>query len=409
MSILNLKKREVVDYSLMFLLISISGNPFFSGKIIAACVFFYAFFLFIKRKNKFNKEFSVLFLFLVIVTILQSFKFNFFPITTLSGVYIRVLTAYFVVKVVGFRFISYYINILYFIAVTSLIFYLISNISINILIPFSVNTSNIESVYPRFSVFGVFTYIKDFTIRNSGPFWEPGAFSGYLILAFIFNFFSHLKNKKKIRLLLLISIITTMSTTGYIAVFVFYLFSIQKKIKSTLLKFFVFAILLFAGFFAFSQINFLGNKIDKQISNTKQIQDLETSGSGRFLSYLKDVKDFEGHEFIGRGFHSETRFLYKIENQIRTVGLTDIIVKMGLPFILFMFFMFYESLRSFLFFHNYNEQIFVFTLFLTFLILLTSEVYFNYSLFWAFLFLKFIYPSKKSLLKYNLNQTNKLK
>ena len=113
------------------------------------------------------------------------------------------------------------------------------------------------------------------------------------------------------------------------------------------------------------------------------------------MSLLKDIEDFKGHEIIGRGFHSKTRYLYQIENQIRTVGLTDIIVKMGLPFFIIIMCMLYYSLTSFLNFNYNNKKIFIVGSFLVIITLLMSQVYFNYPFFWSILFLNFVYTKKK--------------
>ena len=311
------------------------------------------------------------------------------------GVYIKVLTAYLVVKILDFKFIISYIKVFYFLSVTSIVFYIISNLQINILTPISINTSSIESLYPRYSVYGLFTYIPRSIIRNSGQFWEPGAFAGYLMLAFIFNFFSYLKNKKKIGMVLLIAILTTMSTTAYLSIFVFSLFTFYKKINSIIIKFIAVCIMIFGGYYSSTKIDFLGEKIVAQMSVLNEDVDLESSDSARFLSLLKDIKDFDGHEIIGRGFNSETRFFYDRPNQIRTVGLTDIMVKLGLPFFIIIMLMLYHSLSSLLNFNNYNKKIFVVSSFSSILILLMSQLYFNYPLFWCLLFLKFVYPKKK--------------
>lgn len=395
MSILNVKKREVVDYSLMFLLISISGNPFFSGDLVPIFVFLYSLTVFSFRKKRINKNEIPFFLILTLVLIFQSLKFNFFPITTLLGVYIRVLTAYLVVKILDFKFIISYIKVLYFLSITSIVFYIINNLSINILTPISINTSGIESLYPRYSVFGLFTYIPGYSIRNSGPFWEPGAFSGYLVLALFFNYFNPIKYKKNKQLVLLTTIVTTMSTTGYICILIFYLLVYQKKIKNLFIKFFVSLLFIGAAANGFTEIDFLWNKIQTQYTAIDENSDGETEGSGRFLSVIKDLDDIEGHEFFGRGFHSKTRFKYTIKNQIRTVGLTDIMVKMGLLFFIFMMHMLFSSFKHFFYFHNIQSQFLLFSFFVCILVTLTSQVYFDFALFWCFLFLKFVYPKKK--------------
>lgn len=395
MNFYRINTRKAVDYLLMFLLISISGNPFFSGEHILIGVFFYSFYIFIKRKNIIPRKFFYFFVLLVIITVLQSLKFSFFPIVTLLGIYIRVLTAYLVVRVIDFKFIDRYVKTLYAIAITSLIFYLISNIAPNVLTLLSFDTSSGESIYARQSIFGLFTFVEQNIHRNSGSFWEPGAFGGYLVLAFIFNFFSHLKNKKKIGIVLIITILTTMSTTAYLAIFLFSFLVYYKKINNAIIKIIAVSVILLGGYYSFIKIDFLGEKITKQVLVLNEDVNLENAGSARFLSLLKDIEDFKGHEIIGRGFHSKTRYLYQIENQIRTVGLTDIIVKMGLPFFIIIMCMLYYSLTSFLNFNYNNKKIFIVGSFLVIITLLMSQVYFNYPFFWSILFLNFVYTKKK--------------
>src|SRR5690606_563550 len=67
--------------------------------------------------------------------------------------------------------------------------------------------------------------------RSSSIFWEPGAFSIYICLALYFELFV-IKNKSLKRIIVLIlSLITTFSTTGYIVfmfMIVIFLFKKQK-------------------------------------------------------------------------------------------------------------------------------------------------------------------------------------
>ncbi|MBU3878753.1 O-antigen ligase family protein [Faecalicatena sp. AGMB00832] len=53
--------------------------------------------------------------------------------------------------------------------------------------------------------------------RNAGPFWEPGAFQGYIILAILFIFNKRkLKGNYPVLAILAFTVLTTMSTAGYI-------------------------------------------------------------------------------------------------------------------------------------------------------------------------------------------------
>lgn len=66
--------------------------------------------------------------------------------------------------------------------------------------------------------------------RNHGPFWEPGAFQGFIILAILFMVSLDLdkveiKNKRFIFITLFITLLTTASTTGYIlCIFIMFFF-----------------------------------------------------------------------------------------------------------------------------------------------------------------------------------------
>ncbi len=103
------------------------------------------------------------------------------------------------------------------------------------------------------------------TLRNCGPFWEPGAFQGFLNLAILLETLCNSKRNKQWYLKIIIfsiTTITTFSTGGYIALFLnlVLIISTEKKINpntrlSIILLFIAFAI------FMFFSIDFLGEKI----------------------------------------------------------------------------------------------------------------------------------------------------
>ncbi len=111
------------------------------------------------------------------------------------------------------NFAGKYITIMDIIAVLSLVCFYIQ--LTNKALVYRLGNSNIVDGYiiSPFHTWG-WTYIFE---RNAGPFWEPGAFQGYLILAILFilnekNIKSHMKSL----IVLMMAVITTMSTTGYI-------------------------------------------------------------------------------------------------------------------------------------------------------------------------------------------------
>ena len=67
--------------------------------------------------------------------------------------------------------------------------------------------------------------------RNFGPFWEPGAYQFYLIMAIVFSHFVIEKNKYIVfdTLLFSFAMVTTFSTTGIFALLAFYIYIILSK------------------------------------------------------------------------------------------------------------------------------------------------------------------------------------
>ncbi len=126
--------------------------------------------------------------------------------------------------------------------------------------------------------------------------------------------------------------------------------------------------------------------------NTNNLNDAD---SQRFINILKDWNDFQGHEIIGRGPNSQTRYssLNK-EHEIRTVGSTDMIVRYGLPFFLFMLYLVYTSVDRYTKYIANNNLVQSIGIVVVILILLMSEVYFLYPLFWILILLQYLYTSK---------------
>ncbi len=379
----------------MTLFIGLAGVPYLLSPFLYVLQFLILFLIFILRKKLFDKLFVFFIISLFTITLLQALKFNFFPLETNIGIFTRVISAYLIVKILGNKFIKYYINILYYIAITSFLIYF------PILLFPSMGTFLLQNIVPIFDILN-FANSPDETIiiynlrsfsRNSGPFWEAGAFAGYLIIAFIFNFIIEKKKIDRKKIVLLIAIITTLSTTAYLALFVFFFFIYYKKVKSPIVKFGAIAIIASIGFYAYTTFDFLGKKIEAQVEYAQKKGIEKSDDSQRFLSILRDMKDLEGHELIGRGANDHMRYDLNPGEEvlIRTVGLTDILVRVGLPFFLLMMYFLYRSICSYLMFQNQRNIFSCIGLFVTILITLMSETYFIYPMYWSLLFLQFVY------------------
>lgn len=396
-----INKRNFIDYSFLLMVIAISGIPYFTTTILYIPVVVILLILFLLRRKTFDKQFYLIIILIFIITVLQTYIFGFFSFQTILGVFLRVIIGFLIVKILNKKFTTYYVNLLYYLSIMSTIVFILV-VTMPFLAPLLKST-----LVPLLNIFNfagsshetliIYNFNQLDGFRNSGPFWEPGAFGGYLIIAIIFIYFSDtIKNKNKKLIVLLLALITTLSTTAYAALGIFLFFYYFKSIKNIFLKIAISISIIYGGYYAFFNVDFIGKKIEHQLSEAKDADAYGAdSNTQRFLNILRDIEDFKGHEWVGRGSNPKTRYAYKAEEQIRTVGLTDIIVRMGLPFFLIMLFFVYKSMCSLV---NYTrkrkEQLYCIGSVLTILLTLMSEVYFNFPLYWSLIFLFLVYKPK---------------
>jgi len=398
---------QIIDYFMIVALIFISGNIAFRPKEFLFIAFIISVILFFYRKSKFDISFAYFLVGLLIIMILQGFKFNFFPVVTYIGVFIRILITYLLLKSVD-DFTKKFINIMYYFSIISLIFlffiFLIPGVE-----DFVLNKLVIANVQERYSILGLYTIVYGFEYKNAGPFWEMGAFGGFLVLTLILSYLRDQILLNKINIVLIITILSTQSSTAYISLAAFLSFIFFSKTKDVLLKILVVSALVSVSYFAYMNLDFLGKKIETQLEDTKVILDspsLEGASTDRFITIVKDWRDFQGHEIIGRGTHASTRYttMYDVKEvtDTRTVGSTDIIVRYGLPFFLWMLFMMYKSFSSYSKHFSKNGEYMGISIVFIILLLLTSETYFLNPFFWIVIMLQYVYISDT---KENINDS----
>lgn len=219
-------------------------------------------------------------------------------------------------------------------------------------------------------------------IRNSGPFWEPGAFGGYLMLALMFNTLLHHTLFRKENLIYLAAILTTFSTTTYLAVLFFSMAYFLIGIKNPVIKWGSLVIFLLIAFISFQKIDFLGEKISKELKETRY-QALKKGGDTRMASAYLDLKEIQENAltlFFGRGSHPDTRIQGDDKEVLRTNGITDLLSRFGLIFFLFSvvaLFLSYRHLAS----AGKNSNQLALAALLTTMMVSFSEIYFIYLMF----------------------------
>ena len=127
------------------------------------------------------------------------------------------------------------------------------------------------------------------SLRNSGPFWEPGAFQGYIWIAVLFLLFDVdakcTKHRKTIFALFIITLLTTQSTTGYVLlVLAFMLFNGRilrlLEIRNMNTKVIIGVLILLIGLVFLSTSTVITNKIgnENNVSTQMRKADILTGG-----------------------------------------------------------------------------------------------------------------------------------
>jgi hypothetical protein len=351
-----------MNWLTMFLLIGNTANPFFYESIemlvISFIILLGCWFLKEEEDTKLNSYF---WLYLIVLTVLQASQtlaYHVFPIKTFLGEYLRIFFAVLAIRILGRNFFDLFVRFVYVFAIISLCFYvpcvlikplayfLIDHVAKYTQSPFSRAFS--AQFYESFPTNLVIFNLGQITLnRNSGFYWEPGTHGGFLLLALFINlFYRKEKLTSKFNIIFIVTILTTLSTTTYLALFfviVAYLknYIIRRPVISLFMLIFIGAV----GFLAFTRLDFLNKKIDQQIAKSGSRQ----AGESRFSSLLSDVRSTEEHPFIGTGRAIEMRvgknfYNIDIRELHRNNGIGVLLSTYG---VLFFFFFFYLNWRSF--------------------------------------------------------------
>lgn len=399
------------DYFLVFLLIATSGIEFFyynDEYIIIGLIIAVAVLVLRNLSNKLDWQFFLILGIFFLWEIFQQLYFNYFSIISSLGTATRFLFAYLVIKITNKSFAGYYIKVLSFLAVISLIFYALFFLPhvIQVFVGFAehyikrlfyVNSYYADIDKPNIILFNFYGY--DFSPpRNSGPFWEPGAYAIFLNIAILFNIIKTKKIFGKRNLIFITAVLTTLSTTGYLVLF-FILTSSYYVLQKDKVKKVILILPLLAIFcVAFINLDFLFPEIKASIT----VADETTSS--RFGSALADYYLFVNNPIIGYGRGTETRYSTSTWDlrMHRNNGLTFLLTQWGA--ILFLFYLYlYKRSFNHLVINNSMNNSYSWIIFMAILLSGFSEGIFQYPLFYSFISLQFISYKSKSQKVISLN------
>jgi|SaaInlStandDraft_6_1057023.scaffolds.fasta_scaffold30062_2 hypothetical protein len=318
---------------------------------------------------------------------------------TNAGTIIKLSSAYFVVKITGNNFIKTYVKIMYNITIISLVFYSLSiippvgNYFLNEVAPlFELPFKNASTFYKVPPNIIVFTFERSlFTdFRNSGPFWEPGGFASYLVIAILLNTIRSNRINQKINYILVIGVLTTFSTAGYIALFILFsgYYLIMNRLSNKILLF----ILIFFSISLYNELSFLKVKINNNITIA------ESSTSSRFGSALADYNLFIESPIVGWG-RGPNRFgvnnsSYFSQAEHRNNGVFVLLATYGIIGLSLFYILYFKSYQAICMYYRVNKG-FMLIAILTIFVIGFSQVLFSQLFFFNFLFLFLTYDSKK--------------
>jgi phosphate starvation-inducible membrane PsiE len=193
----------------------------------------------------------------------------------------------------------------------------------------------------------------------------------------IFHYLESKSITDKKSIVLLLALLSTMSTTGLIALGFFLVMFVGNKV-APLYKMILFPSLIAGIVIAFTTLDFLGDKI------TSQMDVASTHHNTRFKSAVLDFRDWLENPVLGLGRDPKTRHK-GITNPIlthRTNGVSNYLVTYGIFIFLFYFGSIYYAFRKMCLKHNHPSIYALYSLFLIFIVGF-SEVFFSLPFFYG--------------------------
>ena len=384
-----IQRIKYTDYLLMFLLLFFSGNPLakafdpyqFIILVLLEIVFFS------KRITALGwrsaARWSALFL---IIFLGQYFTLHIIGVLASVNYIIKMLTAIFAAYILKEKFSYTYLKVMSMLSLIALVLWGINLLGLRFpsVMTFENNYESliIYTQVPKQSVLGSIG-----VLRNCGMFWEPGAFAGYIMVTFFF-FINHLdylwKKHRKEVIILILALVSTFSTTGFIIMSVTMIVFLNDRIKNKVIFAFLATLAIAGIIYAFNSLDFLGDKIQNEYENAIKMDQYDVSFN-RMGALMFDLNYIKMHPMFGNGLLNETRFSQHIsfaENLMAFGnGFSGEIAYFGIPFMLIFLFSIYKNPTL-----SKKKR---WPLLVLFILQLQGEYFMNYPLFLVFPFVYF--------------------
>jgi hypothetical protein len=339
----------------------------------------------LKLNDIFPKEFALITISILVISLFQFVILPKISFLAVGNLLVKILMANLIYNSLKGRFSYVLFRVVSWLSIISLVGFILINL-IGIKLPFI----QIDKFLTSYILYG--TLPDDGFIRNNGMFWEPGAFAGVLTLCLVLNF-KYLKhywvNYRYYLIFIIVALLSTRSTTGYLVGFLILVFY-NTKPQNLTLSLIVLSIIFFIGLFIYETNDFLQDKVAHQFGQSNE-QEIGEFSNTRFGSIIFDFHYFYKHPFIGNGFEISTRFSdhkymfegAKGEDVIASGNaISNFLASMGLFFVWGYFLLLFKTVAK-------KELLFQIIFCLAIFFNLQGEQWFNYPLYLGLPFLKF--------------------
>lgn len=353
--------KQLVSFISVLLMLLLSKTVFWGieNKGIFQWIFYISIFIFFVfyglNKRKLNDvmlvfiPFSLLFLINIVV---YAGEMRSYEINEVIGILLNFLVVAFVATFVNKQaFIKYYLRIMYVISIISIICFLIATINPQMARSLCQPDYHWPDKY-GYSFYYTWGWNGDIFARNSGPFWEPGAFQGFLIFALLLllhtrDFADIFKIKMRmVASVFIVAILTTGSTTGYILLVLIVFSNLKAFLRlysdlSNRMKFFAAAVIVILPILIVIKSGNISDKLfgDSFASVTSRVT--------RISDFIGGLELIKKNPVIGLGvtpFRDALKSTYGV-NIDDSNGLVSMAYIYGIPMVIYYFYRFYQGLR----------------------------------------------------------------
>jgi len=258
----------------------------------------------------------------MLLIVLQGLFFGFSVITMITYPVFIFGIPYLLYKIIGDNIFDYVVNVIFYTALISTSIWIFQAL----FSPFDQILQSLRSAtgFPliggtedgeRVSISMLYTithWTTDFfgikVLRNAGLYHEPGAFAYFLILSIGLNTIiqNNILNKKNI--IMIIILLTTFSTAGYLSLFVFLIYSIFKSNYNIIIKIISIPIFISMSLFTFVYLDFMNEKIVHEYETQFFEEDsTDEFGGGRVRRIMRSINLLSTSPVLGRGIITASR------------------------------------------------------------------------------------------------------